>query len=53
LTIHLCHQPPAEPDARANWLPAPDDQFALIIRAYVPEPAMLDNTITPPDVKRS
>jgi hypothetical protein len=53
LTIHLSHQPPANPDARANWLPAPDDQFALIMRAYVPEPAILDNTTTPPDVERS
>ncbi len=52
LTIHLSHQPPADPDARANWLPAPDDQFALIVRAYVPGPAVLDNSYTLPDVRR-
>jgi len=25
----------ADADGRANWLPAPSDQFALIVRAYV------------------
>ena len=27
---------PADSVARANWLPAPEGQFALIVRAYVP-----------------
>lgn len=50
LTIHLSHDQPDDPDARANWLPTPDDQFALIIRAYIPEPAILDKTYTLPNV---
>lgn len=35
LTLHLSHDEPADPAARANWLPAPDGQFGLVIRAYV------------------
>jgi hypothetical protein len=29
----------------------PEDQFALIIRAYVPEPAILDNANSPPNAR--
>jgi len=53
LTLHLSHQPPADPDARANWLPAPDDQFCLIIRAYVPGESILDGKYQFPDVIRT
>jgi hypothetical protein len=52
LTIHMSSEPPAEPDARANWLPAPDGQFALIVRAYVPTQPILDNTYKLPNVER-
>jgi hypothetical protein len=43
LTIHLSAEPPAD-DAKANWLPAPADQFALCARTYVPTQALLDGT---------
>src|SRR5262245_33876682 len=34
LTIAISHAPPADAVARANWLPAPDGQFVLIVRVY-------------------
>jgi hypothetical protein len=52
LTIHMSAEPPAEADARANWLPAPDGQFALIIRAYVPGQTVLDSRYKLPNVAR-
>ncbi|GAA2745065.1 DUF1254 domain-containing protein [Kitasatospora cinereorecta] len=42
LTLHLAHEPPADPAAAANWLPAPDGPFMVIVRAYGPEPSVLD-----------
>jgi hypothetical protein len=53
LTLHLSHDQPADPTARANWLPAPADQFCLVIRAYVPGQAILDNTYHFPHVIRA
>lgn len=52
LTIHLSREPPADADARANWLPSPEDQFALIVRAYVPTQPLLDGSYKLPDVDR-
>jgi len=52
LTLNLSHEPPTDADARANWLPAPDDQFALIIRAYVPMQSLLEGTYKLPNVER-
>jgi hypothetical protein len=53
LTIHLSHEPPADADARTNWLPAPEGQFALIVRAYVPMQALLEGSYTLPNVHRA
>lgn len=53
LTITICADEPAEADARANWLPAPRDQFALLVRAYVPTTPLLDSSYTLPQVERS
>ena len=46
---------PAIQDAaeQANWLPAPEGQFYLVMRIYWPEQAALDGTWTPPSVKQS
>jgi hypothetical protein len=52
LTTTLAHGEPADPVARANWLPAPEGQFALILRAYVPTELILDNRYQWPDVLR-
>jgi len=35
----MSHELPADAEARRNWLPSPEDQFALIVRAYVPTQA--------------
>ncbi len=53
LTLHLSHDEPTDPDARANWLPAPHDEFRLIIRSYVPDKSVLDETYRFPDVVRA
>jgi hypothetical protein len=53
LTLHLSHHAPTDADAKANWLPAPDDQFALIVRTYVPSEALLSGTYTLPNVQRA
>lgn len=52
LTLTLSREEPADPTARANWLPAPEGQFALIIRAYVPGEAIKDDSYRFPDVIR-
>ena len=52
LTLHLSHQPPADKAARANWLPAPEGQFALMVRTYVPTQPLLDGSYKLPNVQR-
>ena len=53
LTLHLSHATPEEEAAQANWLPGPEGQFALIVRAYVPTQSLLDGTYKLPNVKRA
>jgi hypothetical protein len=53
LTLHLSHDEPADPAARANWLPAPDGQFCVVVRAYVPDQNILNNAYQFPDVIRA
>jgi hypothetical protein len=52
LTLTISHAEPTDAAARANWLPAPEGQFALIIRAYVPEEPILTDGYAFPDVVR-
>jgi hypothetical protein len=52
LTITLSSEEPSSSAARANWLPAPRDQFALIVRTYVPTAPLLDGSYKLPDVRR-
>ena len=51
LTITMSHEQPVGEFA-ANWLPAPEGQFALIVRAYVPTPPILDGRYKLPNVER-
>ena len=51
LTIYVGVSPPSDPAHRRNWLPAPDADFSLYLRAYWPDPAILDGTWTPPAVR--
>ena len=53
LTLHLSHQPPDGEAAQANWLPAPEGQFALIVRTYVPTQPLLSSTYKLPNVQRA
>jgi hypothetical protein len=53
LTLHLSHASPAAKEEQANWLPAPDDQSALLLRTYVPSQALLDGSYQLPKVMRS
>jgi hypothetical protein len=53
LTLHLSHKEPAGKTAQANWLPAPEGQFALIVRTYVPTKPLLDGTYKLPTVQRA
>lgn len=52
LTLVLSHEEPADAEGRANWLPAPDDQFALLLRTYVPNEAILSGSYVLPNVER-
>ena len=44
----------ASPDAApaSNWLPAPAGHIALILRAYIPGPQLLDRSYAPPPLTR-
>lgn len=52
LTLHLGSTEPADADAKANWLPAPDGPFCLALRAYVPTDDLVTGTYRAPDVIR-
>ncbi len=52
LTVVLSSDEPADPGEKANWLPAPRDAFALIVRTYVPTGPLLDGRYKLPDVVR-
>jgi hypothetical protein len=52
LTLTLAHDEPSDAIAKANWLPAPEGQFALIVRAYVPTSPILDGDYKLPNVER-
>ena len=53
LTITIARSEPTDSVARANWLPAPDGQFALIVRAYVPTQPVQDGSYKLPNVERT
>ncbi|BBZ33246.1 DUF1254 domain-containing protein [Mycolicibacterium confluentis] len=40
-TLYVQHDPPGQ-DRMANWLPAPEGPFALVMRLYWPKPDALD-----------
>jgi len=52
LTLVLSSDEPRDAAEKANWLPAPRDTFALIVRAYVPDTTILDGTYKLPQVVR-
>ncbi|MBX9829655.1 MAG: DUF1254 domain-containing protein [Xanthobacteraceae bacterium] len=52
LAITMSRDEPADSGARANWLPAPDGEFALIVRTYVPSQSILDGNYKLPNLER-
>ena len=51
LTLYIQKDPPG-PELEANWLPAPDGPFYVVMRLYGPEDAALNGEwINPPLVK--
>ncbi len=52
LTITIQRDEPAEPEARANWLPSPPGQFRPILRMYEPANAVLDGEYELPPIVR-
>jgi hypothetical protein len=55
LDLYFSHVKPANAP-EANWLPAPADQFILMMRIYWPKetpPSILDGTWSPPLVKKA
>jgi hypothetical protein len=51
LTIYVQADAPTDPAQRTNWLPAPQGDFSLYIRAYWPKEAVTDGSWTPPAVQ--
>lgn len=52
LVIAVWHMPPDVPDARANWLPAPQARFQIALRTYLPRQALRSDTARMPVVVR-
>jgi hypothetical protein len=52
LTIYVQREAPSDNVQRANWLPAPTDDFSLYVRAYWPKTAVTDGSWTPPPVEK-
>jgi hypothetical protein len=52
LTLHLSNSAPAEPAARANWLPAPAAPFRPILRMYGPQTPVLTGEYRLPGLRR-
>ncbi|TDY22993.1 hypothetical protein B0G81_3316 [Paraburkholderia sp. BL6665CI2N2] len=53
LTIYVQRDPPADASQRANWLPAPNGDFSLYVRAYWPKPEVTSGSWIPPAVRRA
>lgn len=51
LDLYIQNQRPGK-DRESNWLPAPKDDFNLIMRLYWPKKPVLDGTWQPPAVRR-
>jgi len=51
ITLYVQHESPGE-DKEANWLPAPDGPFFMVMRQYWPKPEALDGTWNVPPAVR-
>jgi hypothetical protein len=50
--ITIAREEPVDATERANWLPAPDAAFRLVLRLYVPGDEILDATYDYPPVRQ-
>ena len=53
--LYIQHESPGK-DKESNWLPAPKDEFVLMMRLYWPKenpPSILDGSWKPPEVKQA
>ncbi|MFF1906289.1 DUF1254 domain-containing protein [Kitasatospora sp. NPDC058218] len=48
LTLYVQHKRPADAQHSANWLPAPDGPFTVVVRLYGPDERVLDGRWTLP-----
>jgi hypothetical protein len=53
LTLHISHAAPSEPDRAANWLPAPDGPFTVVLRVYGPSHTISEGEWTLPPLTRA
>ena len=53
LSLHIQHDRPGDDSAAANWLPAPDEPFYLVLRNYHPADEALDGSWVPPAVMKA
>lgn len=53
LTVVVSLGQPADATGKANWLPAPDAAFRLVLRMYQPRQNVLDGTYEPPPVQKT
>jgi hypothetical protein len=51
LDLYIQHESPGK-DKESNWLPAPKDDFILMLRLYWPKEAILNGSWNPPPIKR-
>ena len=51
LTLTVGGERPTDPGELANWLPAPDDDFSVYLRAYWPGERILNGDWAPPAVE--
>ena len=51
LDIYIQHESPGR-NKESNWLPAPSDDFDMVLRAYWPTMEVLTGAWNPPPVKR-
>jgi hypothetical protein len=52
LDLYVQNQSPG-PDKESNWLPAPTDSFNMVLRAYLPQPQVLNGTWQPPGLEHT
>jgi hypothetical protein len=50
--VYVSFVPPQDEAKRANWLPAPNGPFQLVLRLYAPKAEAVRGEWKPPAVKR-